>query len=294
MRIAAFTMVHNEADFLPLWIRHYGREIGVENLYCVDHGSDDGSTEGIGISITRFPRRRDFDAVVRSFLIANFHASLLRSHDAVIFSDADEFLVADPAKYAGLRDAIAANDTPVLRAMGLDVLHRPAEEPALDMALPVFAQRRRVKFAKYYCKTLVSRVPVRWEPGFHACSVHAQPHPGLFLFHLKYADRDIFARSLAKRRAVTRSARDLDKGYGYQWRIEEAHFLDLAYASPALDSPGGDAALEPFEPYIARWREQVIAEAALPGEWLTPPVILPARFTACIPGCAEVPSLSRA
>ena len=294
MRIAAFTMVHNEADFLPLWISHYGREIGVENLYCVDHGSDDGSTDGIGISVTRFPRRRDFDAAVRSFLIANFQASLLRSHDAVIFSDADEFLVADPAKYAGLRDAIAASDAPVLRAMGLDVLHRPAEEPALDMARPVLAQRRHVKFAKYYCKTLVGRTPLRWEPGFHACSVYAEPQPGLFLFHLKYADRDIFARSLAKRRAVTRSARDLDKGYGYQWRIEEAHFLDLAYASPALDPPGGDAALEPFESYVAGWREQVIAEAALPGEWLTPPAILPERFAACIPGRAEVPSLRQA
>ncbi len=294
MRIAAFTMVHNEADFLPLWIRHYGREIGVENLYCVDHGSDDGSTEGIGISITRFPRRRDFDSVIRSFLIANFHASLLRSHDAVIFSDADEFLVADPAKYAGLRDAIAASNAPVLRAMGLDVLHRPAEEPALDMAHPVLAQRRRVKFAKYYCKTLVARVPLRWEPGFHACSIHAEPQPGVFLLHLKYADRDIFARSLAKRRAVARSAQDLEKGFGYQWRMDEAQFLELAYANPALDPPGGDAALEPFEPYVARWREQVIAEAELPGEWLTPPVILPARFAACIPGRDAMSTLSPA
>lgn len=293
MRIAAFTMVHNEADFLPLWIRHYGREFGIENLYCVDHGSDDGSTDGLGISVTRFPRRRDYDTAVRSFLIANFHASLLRSHDAVIFSDADEFLVADPAKYAGLRDAIAASDAPVLRAMGLDVLHRPAEEPALDMAHPVLAQRRRVKFAKYYCKTLVGRVPVRWGPGFHACSIYAEPRPDLFLFHLKYADRDIFARSLAARRSVKRSALDIEKGFGYQWRMDQAAYLDLAYANPALDPPGGDAALEAFDPYVARWREQVIRHAVLPEEWLTPPVILPERFAGCIPGLRE-PALSPA
>ena len=140
MRIAAFTMVHNEADFLPLWIRHYGREIGVENLYCVDHGSDDGSTEGIGISITRFPRRRDFDSVIRSFLIANFHASLLRSHDAVIFSDADEFLVADPGGLgprhrrlsdsligAGLAAPLGAGTAPGPRA-ALDETGRVAAE----------------------------------------------------------------------------------------------------------------------------------------------------------------------
>ncbi|MBR0653614.1 glycosyltransferase family 2 protein [Plastoroseomonas arctica] len=286
MRIAAFTMVHNEADFLPLWVRHYGREFGVENLYCIDHGSDDGCTDGLGISVTRFPRSRKFDTAVRSFLVANFHASLLRTHDVVVFSDADEFLVADPAKFTGLREAIAASGAPLLRAMGLDVLHEPAREAAFDRRLPILAQRRRVKFARHYCKTLIASVPVRWGPGFHACSSHVQPSGELFLFHLKYADRDIFIRSLETRRQVERSAIDVDKGYGYQWRMGTAEYLDLAYANPALAPPGGDAALAPFDAYMEHWRTQIIDNAVMPDEWLTPPVVLPERFRDTIPGLA--------
>jgi len=284
LRIAAFTMVYNEKDFLPLWVRHYGRELGLSNLYCIDHGSDDGSTDGLGIQVTRFSRTGDFDVTLRSFLVANFHASLLRSYDVVIFSDVDEFLVAEPGKYAGLRAAIGASTVPVMRAMGLDVLHQPAREPALDLAAPILAQRDRVKFAKHYCKTLIASVPVRWGPGFHSCSTHAHPRDDLFMFHLKYVDRDMFIRSLAARSLVVRSPADIQKGYGYQWRLGEKRSLDLAYANRHLDPPGGDAVLDAFDPYIKRWRQAIIDNAALPDEWQTPPTILPERFRESIPG----------
>ena len=286
MRIAAFTMVHNEADFLPLWVSHYGREIGHENLYCIDHGSDDGSIEAADIHVTRFARG-PFDETIRAFLVANFHASLLRSHDAVIFADADEFLVADPARFQGLRDAIACGAAPVQRALGLDVFHDVARETGLDRALPVFAQRRRVRFARHYCKTLIASVPVRWGVGFHSCSTYVEPRGDLFLFHLKYADRDIFTRTLAARRQVERSANDAQKGHGYQWQMDEAKYLALAYANQALSPPGGDAALEPFDAYVARWRQAVITHAPIPDQWLTPPAILPERFRDSIPGISD-------
>ncbi|MES2710897.1 MAG: glycosyltransferase family 2 protein [Pseudomonadota bacterium] len=286
MRIAAFTMVYNESDSLTPWISHYGRELGRENLYCIDHGSDDGSTGSLGISVTRFPRRRDFDTAERSFIIANFHASLLRNHDAVIFTDVDEFLVVDPARSAGLRQFIAASKAPVLRAMGLDVFHERKVEAALDQLRPVLQQRRRVKFAKHYCKTLVAGVPVRWGPGFHACSVHAQPQLHLLLFHLKYADRDIFARAVDSRRAVSRSATDIEKGYGYQWRMPQGAYLNLVYSDHTLWPPGGDAALEPFDPYLAHWQQQMMEGAPIPDEWRTPPSVIPGRFANTIPGLA--------
>ena len=46
-RGAAVTFVYNESFNLPLWRRHYGAQLGTENLFIVDDGSDDGSTDGI-------------------------------------------------------------------------------------------------------------------------------------------------------------------------------------------------------------------------------------------------------
>ena len=43
-KLACVTMAHNEADMLPLWLRHYDRQVGLEACYVLDHGSNDGST----------------------------------------------------------------------------------------------------------------------------------------------------------------------------------------------------------------------------------------------------------
>ena len=44
MKIAVVTMVFNEREFLPIWLRHYGPQVGYENLFVIDDGSTDGST----------------------------------------------------------------------------------------------------------------------------------------------------------------------------------------------------------------------------------------------------------
>ncbi len=45
--LAVVTMCYNEPDFLPIWLDYYRRQVPVEHLYVVDHGSDDGSTSVI-------------------------------------------------------------------------------------------------------------------------------------------------------------------------------------------------------------------------------------------------------
>ncbi len=52
------TMAYNEATMLPLWLRHYERQVGAENCYVLDHGSSDGSTVGINANLIRLPRTR--------------------------------------------------------------------------------------------------------------------------------------------------------------------------------------------------------------------------------------------
>ena len=51
MRVAALTMMHNETVWAPVWARHYAREVGAENCLVLDHGSTDGSTDGLGVHV---------------------------------------------------------------------------------------------------------------------------------------------------------------------------------------------------------------------------------------------------
>ena len=48
MSRAVLTMVYNESVFLPIWLRYYSRFFAPEDIYVLDHQSDDGSTNGGG------------------------------------------------------------------------------------------------------------------------------------------------------------------------------------------------------------------------------------------------------
>ena len=56
--LAAVTMVYNEPEFIPLWIKYYGEQVGKENCYIVDNGSDDGSLDDYKdeVNIIRVPK----------------------------------------------------------------------------------------------------------------------------------------------------------------------------------------------------------------------------------------------
>ncbi|MGI4940925.1 MAG: glycosyltransferase family 2 protein, partial [Janthinobacterium lividum] len=75
MRIAALTMVWNEPFFLPLWLRHYGRHLGPQNCFVLDHGSDDGSTEHLGGACRVLLPRTPLDEEKRARAVSSMAAS---------------------------------------------------------------------------------------------------------------------------------------------------------------------------------------------------------------------------
>lgn len=198
MTVAAVTMVYNEPVMLPWWLRHYSRQVGERQCYVIDHDSDDGSTATVGganlIRIPRFPP----DETRRAEFVSDFCASLLRWYDWVIYSDVDEMLVADPARYASLADYCAGHHAEVVTAFGVNVLHR-FQEPPIDPDRPLLGQRHWVFAVASMSKPLLTRVPTRWAAGFHSCDAPIV-FDGLTNFHLAYIDFDMTTARQVKRR----------------------------------------------------------------------------------------------
>lgn len=191
VRLAALTMVRDERVMLPRWIDHYGRECGTDNLFVIDDASTDGSTADLPCSVIRIPSWGDkhFEST-RMRLVSNVAAGLLEAYDAVLFADADEFLVADPERHEGLVDLLGSRpDHDVLAAQGLNVIHAP-EEPTLDPARPVLDQRAWAKFVPLMCKPAIKRVPAPWVAGSHGLTRPFEIDPDLYLFHLKFVERE--------------------------------------------------------------------------------------------------------
>ena len=54
-RVLVMTMVRDEAEMLPRWLRHYAGQVGMENLIVLDDNSTDGSTDGLECTVHRLP-----------------------------------------------------------------------------------------------------------------------------------------------------------------------------------------------------------------------------------------------
>lgn len=184
--LAVITMVYNERDRIIGWRDHYSRQVGAENCFVVDCGSDDGSTVRLGTmnrvglptSVNNPQRQANF--------IADMAAGLLCYYKKVVYVEPDEILIANPLRFKHLKDYAAKTDKDVVTSIGFEIV-QGAEEPPLAPLGTIGEQRSSAVFASSKCKTNLIGRRVRWAPGWH--SHDAEPaFDELYLFGLRYAD----------------------------------------------------------------------------------------------------------
>lgn len=258
MKVAAVTMVYNEPDYMDLWCRHYGAQVGLENCYVIDHGSDDGTTDDLGaVNVIRLPRSPK-DNELRARLVSDTCAELLGRYGAVIHVDVDELLVADPRYHRNLTDCARAMTGPVRHAIGLEVWHLETDEPEIDITRPVSLQRGWTWFNSALCKPVMIREPVVWSPGFHSVMTPPAAAPlafeHLFLFHLRYFD---VPRGLA-RLGRTRSMAWASEHAGQHQRQPDEKWLSLVNGVARL-SRARDADLDRRRPPLGPLVDAAIA-----------------------------------
>jgi hypothetical protein len=221
MKLAAITMVYNEARSLPLWLRHYGTQCGYENCFVVDHGSDDGSTDLLPSTVNRIriPRRTQ-DNPVRTRSITNLANSLLAWYDYVIYTDCDELLVADPRRYSSIRDFCELKRPLYATALGINIIHKPDMEDDLVENRSISEQRSFGMYNSPMNKPSLTGIPVTWGIGFHHRERPAV-FGDLFLFHLRYADVE---RGL-ERLGITRSLSWASEKQGTHQRVQDHEWL---------------------------------------------------------------------
>jgi hypothetical protein len=224
-RRAAFTIVQNEARFLPLWLRYYSHHFAASDIYVLDHDSTDGTAKGLeGLcNVVEVHRDKSFDHMWLVGAVEDFQAFLLRSYETVLFAEVDEFVVADPDHYPGLGAYIDNLRGPAACCTGYNVVHYP-EEPVLRFDEPVLRQRRYWhRSPRKYSKRLLGKIPLAWNVGFHA-ELNAPtipPDPHLYLIHLHRIDYD----NCLKRHRSASSRRwpeeDLKWNLGWHQRVIE-------------------------------------------------------------------------
>lgn len=218
-------MVYRDYWALAQWYRHYGAILGAENLFIVAHGADARIAETCPkAQIWTIPRDdlTGFDRW-RGRMLNGFQAGLLQQYEWVIRTDTDELLC--PAPGLDLHALLAAQDAPALFALGLNVVELPGDPP---MTENVFDARSHAVFTGHYSKAVAVRQPVdlmrhgvQVRPRRVARFRFEMPR-GLYLAHLKYADRQVVAEVNADRMEIANREGKGLPGAAWQNAEEEA------------------------------------------------------------------------
>lgn len=194
-RLAVVTMVFNERNQLPRWVRHYSKHVDeLTDIFVIDHGSTDGSIEMLppSVNIIRLQRFDVFGGYQswRVDYVSQVITKLLDQYDAAVYVDCDEYLVVNPSKAASLVDYVEKTRGRLdytNSAIGFDVLHDHEKEQTLGDNL-ISTVRNKILFVAAMCKpVLIRNKNIKWGPGFHV-SNQIPVFCDLFLFHLRYGD----------------------------------------------------------------------------------------------------------
>jgi hypothetical protein len=192
--IGVISMVRNDTLFVPRWIKYYGSQVGLENLFLILDGHDQPLPDGHElINVLRVPHRefgRARGDRNRSGIVSCLARSLFHRYDIIIAHDIDEFLVVDPAKKQTLAEYL---HRPLFRAslsaLGLDVGQHIENEMSIDPTRPLLEQRSFAHVSARYTKAVVALRPLTWGSGFHRVkgrNFHIDPN--LYLFHFGMVD----------------------------------------------------------------------------------------------------------
>jgi hypothetical protein len=248
-KIAVVTMQYNEAFYVSRWIAYYAGLVGRENLYVVDHDSDDEVRAMLeGVSTVRYPRSA-LDDQERARFVSKFVSALLELYETVIYTDCDEFVSHDPRRFASFSDWLDATDFDYSTCVGFNVMTMLEEENAVLLEGEVLAQRRHVRFVSPMCKTLIVRKPIRWGGGFHHANRPPRFH-GAYLFHLKYAD----LAERMRRQALTRGLDFAQADQGHHQRSNDLDLMNVYRSFAKLDRRDWeDSAIDAYcDQYLGR------------------------------------------
>ena len=248
---------------LPIWGRHYARQVGADHCYVIDHGSTEIISVPLGVNIVRIPRS-SHDDTRRAHFISKLSASLLEYYDWIIHTDVDELVIANPRRYRFLPDFCSKASDKTISAIGLDVQHVPSLESSLEPSQPIGQQRGWSRFTSAMCKPVLTCQPINWTAGFHS-SDHASAFADLYLFHLHWADRNVGLQRLEKTRIMPWG----DQESGLHQRITDTAWTTLFDGMADLPRRG-PVQLDLSCPPVSDWIERTINAQVQEGRFKVP------------------------
>ncbi len=214
-KCAVFTTVKNENIFLPIWLRHYQQYFKNEDIYVLDHQSTDGSTLNLPVNVRLVSNDYVGDHEWMAKIASDFQKELLKEYECVIFAEADEIIYSPDKPLDEFIDDFIASDDLYLTCNGFSVIQDVQNEPPLQHGDHIFQKRNFWYKDVPEEKTLVSKIPLEWNWGFHTLKGRNNNyHNSLYLAHLHRFDLE----TMIDRHKIRTSFKQKNDAGGHHWK----------------------------------------------------------------------------
>ncbi len=130
------------------------------------------------------------------------------------------------------------------------------------------------------CKTLLSRVPIVWLPGFHGLNRRPKIDPNLYLFHTKAMDYSIALTRQRINRETEWSDRSLASKHGEHHRHDNVRFVREHFFDPVNAVSSGRMSAFALSDELSQFDARIVERDGIfyPPVDITAYVELPERF----------------
>ena len=226
MKIAVYTLVRDEKEWLPVWVRYYlSQGFSPTDIYVLDQSGKDETAQQI-INCNRFlaPYGKSWNHTYMTQTLEWFQCELLRKYDIVVLTDVDEVICADPKKWPTLIDYLQQSTAPSIETNYYNIIHDTVnKEPHINFSLPLLAQRH-LWVGPIKGKTYISRVPLEWNWGCHKSVPPGELTTELRLIHGRWIDREQQIGRIMRRLSNSRDFGDVFIEAGANDRTTDVEF----------------------------------------------------------------------
>lgn len=189
---AVYTIVKNESYHLKKWLNHYKKYFSTEDIYILDHDSDDGSTDNLDVNVIKISNKFVFDHRWMNAVVTEQQVKLLEKYECVLFSEVDEIIYSikvplDKRISLFLKD----RSSNYLKCKAYNIFQNfENKEKDLEESDLILDYRDYWNRDVDYDKILLTKVPITWTLGFHYLSSGESPSisEDLYLLHTHYFD----------------------------------------------------------------------------------------------------------
>jgi hypothetical protein len=223
-RCAIFTTVKNENIFLPIWLRHYQQYFSNEDIYVLDHHSTDGSTKNLPVNVRLVSNDTVNDNEWLRNIAQDFQRELLEKYECVIFAESDEILYSLQKPFDQAIDDFIQSQDLYVTTKGFSVIQDIQFEYPVRSGERIFEKRNYWYKDRAEDKTLITKVPLVWDWGFHAMvGLPNTPYQDFYIAHLHRFDFE----TMVKRHQERTSFVQKNDGGGCHWRSKREEIFEV-------------------------------------------------------------------